>query len=598
MTLPAGTPIGKYVVRRKLAEGGMAEIFLCKATGAEGFEKEVVIKRVRPALAHDEQFVEMFISEAQLASRLNHPNVVQIYDFAKHEDTYYLAMEYIRGASLYDVRKRAREMMAAMPVALAAQLCMEVARGLHHAHKLTDRTGRALKLVHRDVTPHNILLSFDGAVKLTDFGIAKAGNKLSQAGSLKGKFAYMSPEQSRGDDIDARSDIFALGIVLWELLTGGRLFEADSDVALLRVVQTRAIVPPRRLNPDVPEALDRIVIKALDRDVANRFQTAQELERALWQVVAASAGTAEDTDLAAYLRHLYPEAEQAADPSRHTGAFAVPRAVEGAGSAPAETPRRQSTAVLSHKRAGTGPSEVPRAASWDDDGSASTHVVDRSASAAPAAPAGGAGAVGSTPPGAADATLVRARPGSPPAAPAGRRLVGPALFAAAGVLLVGGAAALVVTGGRPEPAPVSAGAPVEPAAVELPPVPRGGPSEGAAAPELQGEHASEAPPGEGTPAAPSAPAVAAAGAAQPAGATSDEGAAAIEGPTGAVELTLVPWADVTLQGQFHKNVMFKRTFVLPVGVHRIKLQHRNEVREYDVVIKRGQVVRKVERFRK
>lgn len=635
MTLPAGTPIGKYIVRRKLAEGGMAEIFLCKATGAEGFEKEVVIKRVRPALAHDEQFVEMFITEARLASRLNHPNVVQIYDFAKHEDTYYLAMEYVRGASLYDVRKRAREMMMPMPVTLAAQLCMEVARGLHYAHKLTDRSGDSLKLVHRDVTPHNVLLSFDGAVKLTDFGIAKAGNKLSQAGSLKGKFAYMSPEQSRGEDIDARSDIFALGIVLWELLTGGRLFEADSDIQLLRVVQTRAIAPPRRLNPDVPEELDRIVLKALERDPAARYQTAQELERALWQVVAANARSVEDTDLPAYLRQLYPEADHA---SRYGGTLSVAAPVDpGTGPSPAAPPKREPTAVMRPDAPGAS---QPK--SWDDDAYASTHVVKRhdvglgaaedpqGPPAAEPAPAAVGVATAQTRDGdvrapleaAADAPAsipsgepqAAAQPSAPPRsteAPTVAHEVpqrvprrSAPLYAGIGVALIAGAVAVVASsGGRSdddrtplEAATVSAVKPADAPPVSPPVEAKPPPQLAAAAPTT--EEAGR--PGSGDPAAPGAtPPTAAAAPTQPAApapSSADETAAPID--TGAIELTIVPWADVTLDGQFYKNVMFKRRFVLPTGRHHLKLQHRRQVREYQIDLKPGEVVRKVEKFRK
>ena len=188
MTLAAGTPIGKYVVRRKLAEGGMAEIYLAAALGPEGFEKDVVIKRVRPALAGDPEFVKMFITEARVASRLDHANLVQIFDFDKHEDTYYLAMEYVRGHSLWELRRRCQERAVAIPPTLVAQIGMEVARGLAYAHRLTEN-GQSLGLVHRDVTPHNVLLSFDGAVKLTDFGIAKAEGRATTSGMLKGKFA-------------------------------------------------------------------------------------------------------------------------------------------------------------------------------------------------------------------------------------------------------------------------------------------------------------------------------------------------------------------------------------------------------------------------
>jgi serine/threonine-protein kinase len=313
MTLAAGTPIGKYVVRRKLAEGGMAELYLAAALGPEGFEKDVVIKRVRPGLADDPGFVRMFIAEARLASRLNHANLVHIFDFDKHQDTYYLAMEYVRGHSLWELRRRCQERGVPVPPTLAAQIGMELARGLAYAHRLTEG-GKPLGLVHRDVTPHNVLLSFDGAVKLTDFGIAKAGGRSTASGVLKGKFAYMSPEQARGDAVDARTDVFALGITLWELLTGSRLFEGDGDAAVLRAVQERIIVPPARLNPDVPPALDAAVMRALERDLTRRWPSAQEVERALAEFLLGGARALEDTDVGAFLRRLFPEESGVAEP--------------------------------------------------------------------------------------------------------------------------------------------------------------------------------------------------------------------------------------------------------------------------------------------
>ncbi len=322
MTLAAGTPIGKYVVRRKLAEGGMAEIYLAAALGPEGFEKDVVIKRVRPGLAGDPDFVRMFIAEARVASRLNHANLVHIFDFDKHEDTYYLAMEYVRGHSLWELRRRCQERGVAIPPMLVAQIGMEVARGLAYAHRLAD-AGRSLNLVHRDVTPHNVLLSFDGAVKLTDFGIAKAGGAATTSGMLKGKFAYMSPEQGRGDGVDARTDVFALGVTLWELLTGARLFEGDGDVAVLRAVQERLIVPPARLNPGVSAALDAAVMRALERDLARRWPTAHELERALAEVVLGGARSLEDTDVGAFLRRMFPEEAGVAEPAADTGSIPI-----------------------------------------------------------------------------------------------------------------------------------------------------------------------------------------------------------------------------------------------------------------------------------
>ncbi|RKG95742.1 serine/threonine protein kinase, partial [Corallococcus sp. CA053C] len=381
MTLEAGTHVGKYVVRRKLAEGGMAEIFLCTARGPEGFEKEVVIKRVRAFLATDPDFVQMFIAEARLASRLNHANVVQIFDFDKHEDTYYLAMEYVRGCSLWELRKRSKEAMAPMPTTLVAHIGAEVARGLHYAHRLRVN-GELLHLVHRDVTPHNVLVSYDGAVKLTDFGIAKAGNKLTNPGVLKGKFAYMSPEQARGESVDVRTDVFALGVVLWELLTGGRLFQGDSEIAVLRAVQESTIVPPARLNPDVPPDLDAAICRALERDLSKRFQTAGELERALAQCVLNHARSVDDTDVGAYVRRLFPVA------ASNQALPALPERtalVDGALPPPdseAAPPPREPTAVMPSRGHASG---AVRSPSPDEDLHGTTLVLSRDERAAEAA---------------------------------------------------------------------------------------------------------------------------------------------------------------------------------------------------------------------
>ena len=311
--LPEGSAIGKYIVRRKIAEGGMAEIYLCAVKGPEGFEKEVVLKRIRPFFANEPGFVQMFIDEARLASQLNHANIVQIYDFDKHEDTYFLAMEYVQGRSLWEVRQRCRERMLPMAPLMTAHVAREVAKGLHFAHQLTVQ-GQRVGLVHRDVTPQNILLSYSGEVKLTDFGIAKGQSKHTVPGMLKGKFAYMAPEQSRGDEVDLRTDIFALGIILWEMLTGARLFDGDSDLAVVKAVQTAAIVPPSRLNPDVPTALDAIVLRALERDRTARFKTAFELERALAQFILSHSQSVDETDVRAWLARIFPSSAPEAAP--------------------------------------------------------------------------------------------------------------------------------------------------------------------------------------------------------------------------------------------------------------------------------------------
>ncbi len=283
----------------------MAEIYLASAVGAEGFAKDVVIKVVHSFLGNDPQFIEMFIAEAKLASRLNHANVVQIFDFGKHADRHFLVMEYVRGVSLAMLGKRCRELGLAVPATLAAEVCAHVARGLHYAHTLSDR-GRSLGVVHRDVTPHNVLLSFDGAVKISDFGIAKATTTNTAPGMLKGKFAYMSPEQSRGEPVDARSDVFSLGIVLWELLTGGRLFSGDSDVSVLRAVQSGAITPPMDLGPGVDREVSDVVMKALSRRLEERFQSAFDFERALATFVIHSAKVVEDTSVSDFLHQVFP----------------------------------------------------------------------------------------------------------------------------------------------------------------------------------------------------------------------------------------------------------------------------------------------------
>jgi serine/threonine protein kinase len=319
--LVGGSVVGRYVVRRKLAEGGMAEIYLATVSGAEGFSKEVALKVVRPHLAKDPQFVQMFVAEAQLVSKLNHVNLVQIFDFGRHEQTYYLAMEYVRGASLWELRHRCHELGLEVPPLLAADLCAQVARGLHVAHTLTDQ-GRPLGVVHRDVSPHNVLLSLDGAVKLTDFGIAKAGGPMTEPGVLKGKLAYMSPEQVRGETLDARSDLFALGVVLWELLTGARLFDFESDTAMMQAVMRGTIPVPTRLNPDVPEALSEIVMKALVRDREGRFQSGAEFDRALSTCARRSTHAVDELALAPLMQQLFGDSAVAVSPEP-SAAFGV-----------------------------------------------------------------------------------------------------------------------------------------------------------------------------------------------------------------------------------------------------------------------------------
>ncbi|MBI3182089.1 MAG: serine/threonine protein kinase [Myxococcales bacterium] len=560
MTLEPGTSIGKYVVRRKIAEGGMAEIYLCSSRGPEGFEKDVVIKRIRAFLASDPSFVKMFVAEARVASRLNHPNVVQIFDFDKHEDTYYIAMEYVRGRSLLEAQRRARELMEPMGHTLVAHLGAEVARGLHYAHGLKDK-GQRVGLVHRDVTPHNVLLSFDGAVKLTDFGIAKAGDKLTVPGTLKGKFAYMSPEQARGEEVDARSDVFSLGVVLWEILTGGRLFEDQGEIAVLRAVQHRVIAAPARINSEVPAELDAIVMKALERDVAVRFQTAQELEHELARHVLAHAQGIEDTDVAAYLRKLFGAevtTVSAADPPAGPPPFAA------SDSAGASASSSQRTAVI-RRGGGTSPAD-------GEDPSSPTLVVDRQVPRKPPEqPAGPAPA----PEGAAGAPR-------PALARKVRRAALP--IAAVGLTAVAAAAAIMASRevGRPaarQKAEDTARMPSSPAPIAILRA-VAAPDAGEAAEPLYAGEPSAAPARAAGPPTAEAPARRTA---KPSG----ERAPRPDEARGTLVLHVMPYATVEVDGQLVGEVEGIRRLSLPEGKHRVRIWHPKRSDEAEVVVQAG-----------
>ena len=270
---------GKYMLLERINIGGMAEVFKAKAFGIQGFERILAIKRILPNMAEDEEFINMFIDEARIAVQLAHPNVVSIYELGKFESQYYIAMEYVPGKDLRQVLDGFRKHNETMPIAAAAYVVAKICEGLDYAHHKADNAGKPLNLIHRDVSPQNILLSYEGAVKITDFGIVKAEDRASktQAGVLKGKFGYMSPEQVRGLEIDRRSDIFAVGILLYEALTGKRLFIGESDFSTLEKVRNAEVVPPSHHNPRVGEALERVVLKALARERDERYQWAMEL---------------------------------------------------------------------------------------------------------------------------------------------------------------------------------------------------------------------------------------------------------------------------------------------------------------------------------
>jgi serine/threonine protein kinase len=284
----APVAFGKYQLVERLGRGGMAEVWKARMVGPAGFQRTLVVKRILPHLVEDPHFVEMFVSEARLSARLNHVNIVQVYELGDVAGEYFLAMEYVRGRDLVNVM-RAQLMRGHPDPGLGAYAMREVCRALAYAHALTDDNGTPFRLIHRDVSPSNVMLSFDGAVKLLDFGIAKAlaeatENK-TQTGTLKGKFGYMSPEQVEGRDFDHRADLFAAGVVLHESLSGRRLFKGSSDLQTIAMVRDAKVDAPSVINPNVPPELDRIALKALARNPDDRYPSCEEMAFDLDQVV-------------------------------------------------------------------------------------------------------------------------------------------------------------------------------------------------------------------------------------------------------------------------------------------------------------------------
>ncbi|PTL78171.1 serine/threonine-protein kinase [Vitiosangium sp. GDMCC 1.1324] len=299
---------GKYQLIKRLAMGGMAQIYLARQRGPEGFEKLVVVKRILPHLAENDEFVRMFLDEARIAARLDHPNIVQIFDLGAQDDSFFIAMEYIHGEDLRRVWKRAERSGQLIPVPLVCRVMIEACAGLDHAHKKVDANGKPLNIVHRDISPQNILLTFEGRAKVVDFGIAKAADQATEtrSGVLKGKYSYMSPEQASGQKkLDCRSDIFALGVVLYELLTGARLFKRTNDMATLQAVAECDIKPPSQLNPRVPKDLDPIVMKALARAPEDRYAEALGLQLALEDWLIAHQLPSSTAHVAAFMQDLY-----------------------------------------------------------------------------------------------------------------------------------------------------------------------------------------------------------------------------------------------------------------------------------------------------
>ena len=268
-----GEEFGKYVLVGELGVGGMAEVFLAIQHGLQGFLKVVTLKRVLPHLASPD-FISMFIDEARLAARLEHPNIVKTFEFGEHEGQYYTVMEYLAGEDLGSVMNRAAISKQPVPLNMAAMILSQLCDGLHFAHELTDTAGRPLGLVHRDVNPSNVIITYGGEVKIIDFGVAKFNKSANQTqtGTIKGKLAYMSPEQILARGIDRRSDVFSLGVVLWELVAGCRLFARETDAATLYAIMNDPIPRVRRHRPNVPEELEAIISTALSRDAGGSLR--------------------------------------------------------------------------------------------------------------------------------------------------------------------------------------------------------------------------------------------------------------------------------------------------------------------------------------
>ena len=298
---------GPYLLLERVSVGGMAEVYKAKEYGVDGFERTVAVKRILPHVAEDDEFIAMFKDEAKIAVQLAHGNIAQIYNLGNENESFYIALEYIAGRDLRAIFQKGQQAGKPMPVPQVCYVIMKICEGLDYAHNKKDKYQRPLSIIHRDVSPPNILVSYEGEVKLIDFGVAKAAGRASrtQAGILKGKFGYMSPEQVRGMPLDRRSDVFSVGVVLFETLTGTRLFQAETDFATLEKVRAVEVPRPTSLNPDIPKPLENIMYKALAREPETRYQSSIELHDELQAFMFAQGMFYSRKDLAGWMRVQY-----------------------------------------------------------------------------------------------------------------------------------------------------------------------------------------------------------------------------------------------------------------------------------------------------
>lgn len=298
---------GKYLILDHLVDGGMAKICRARYLGEQA-NKMVAVKMVQPQFSNDEAFVRMFQDELNITFGMLHPNIMQVYDYGKVNGQLYTAMEYIHGANLKQYLDRLKERKVVFPVEISCFIISQVCLGLHYAHTFTDKlTGKPFNIVHRDISPHNIMLTYDGAVKVIDFGIAKANtnSEATQAGTIKGKLSYLAPEYLDGLELDARYDEFAVGITLWEMLCSRKLFQANNDLAVLKQIQACKIIPPSEINPSVPKELDAIVMKALSKDRAHRYENLDQMNRALVRFLYSTYPDFNASDLKTFADDLF-----------------------------------------------------------------------------------------------------------------------------------------------------------------------------------------------------------------------------------------------------------------------------------------------------
>jgi len=371
-------PFGKYLLLDRINIGGMAEVWRGKTFGAGGFERLVAIKRILPNIAEDEEFISMFIDEAKITVQLNHANIAQIYELSHIASSYFIAMEYIPGKDMRAIFDRCRKKGEPAPIPLTCYVVGKCCEGLDYAHR-KQVNGRDMHIVHRDVSPQNVLISYEGEVKVIDFGIAKAAGKATktQAGILKGKFGYMSPEQIRGLPLDRRSDVFAIGVCLYEMLTGERLFIGDSDFSVLEKVRKVEVLPPSTYNRKIPEGLEKIVMKALAKDVDDRYQYASEVADDLQRFLITSDSIFSRKDLAQYMKSTF--AEEVEREKQRISEYSEIKAPEG---------------LMAAAEANYGVGQVPASGMMAPGPSAVTNIPTVQPSAPTLIPTAGPGAMG------------------------------------------------------------------------------------------------------------------------------------------------------------------------------------------------------------